>query len=429
MGYGAAGVDLFTGLLDTPGSYSGQGTKIPKVKSAEDGLEFTPMSKFTKTKVFEGSSASPATWYYEPYAMVPYWQKVAEGRLDGFGAIIVSDNLYVFGGRYYGQTTDLCNDCYRLNLTTEKWSKLALLPAPCYNIAGKMSQASHNNGKIYWGVTNNQDYKKLLVYDITSNNWTAYDLPTISGTWYTVACCACSDYLYIVIRTSSAPEYYFYSFDYTAHTFTPLTTPPGKPSCLGKISDEVYLVITDHSTYKYNKGTTNWDDTGQTGALTNPTGASNDEDENAMWVVEQSVTSHRVYRYTPGGGWVLQFTNTRITHPWGHCLIPSGYTTELAYFVFYYNGTEQGESFRGGAIARYESSAVWKLLSQTFNQGDLMIINEMKGVPVVCELNGVIKFIAEGLNTIYVIDIGTYLFSLSKKFDYSGVDIYRSVWG
>ncbi|MBA7541958.1 hypothetical protein ES705_34274 [subsurface metagenome] len=44
MGYGAAGVDLFTGLLDTPAAYTGQGTKIAKVKSAETGLEFTAFS-------------------------------------------------------------------------------------------------------------------------------------------------------------------------------------------------------------------------------------------------------------------------------------------------------------------------------------------------------------------------------------------------
>ncbi|MBA7647310.1 hypothetical protein ES703_55082 [subsurface metagenome] len=425
MGYGAAGVDTFTGLLDTPDSFAGQANKLTRVNAGQTALEFAAHSKFTKTKVFDGSEATPSTWYYQPWTMTPYWLNITDGRLSGFGAIIINDNLYVFGGRYGGGATEIQNGCYKFNLTTERWTKLANLPAAAYNIEEQTSQASYNNGKIYWGVTNNQDYKKLLEYTIASDSWAVYDLPAVAGTYGKVMCSACTDNLYVVIQASA---HYLYEFDYVGHGWTVKTAPPGQPRCLGKIGDEVYLVLFNGVTYKYNKAAPAWDDQSQDCPIS-AVGASYDEDELAMWVTEGNITGHKVYRYTPAGGWVLQFTNTRLNIEWAHCLIPREGTTKLAYFVFHFNGTEKGESFMGGAVSKYESSGAWKLLSQAFSQGDLMIINETQGVPVACELNGALRFIATGLNTICVIDTGTYLFSLSKNFDFAGVDIYRSVWG
>ena len=83
----------------------------------------------------------------------------------------------------------------------------------------------------------------------------------------------------------------------------------------------------------------------------------------------------------------------------------------------------------GGSIHEYTGTGIWELLTQHFDEGDLMIINVNSGVPVNVEANGALKFISTGMDTVYVIDTADYYFTLSKDYRFDGITIWRSVWG
>lgn len=430
MGYGAAGVDLFTGLLDTPGTYAGQAGKVYKVNPAEDALIPAAMSQFTLSQVFDGATASPSSTFFIPYTLVPYWAIAYDYTLMEYGAIIVNNNLYVFGGQRKADYSYF-NGCHRFNLTTQRWEKLANLPHPARASTPRCGNVSHNNGKIYWCAIANTSVNYLYEYTIATNVWAAYVIPTEAGSLSSLACCACTDYCYVHTKWTAN---YMYRFDYTIHSFTPRATPVGADQLAtwGKIGDEIYLCHNNGGalTSLYNKVGDNWADTGQN----HPTlighngGGSYVEDENALWGIQYNDPTFEVYRYTTAGGWVTLFTNTRNQREADSVLVPAGYTTNLAFFTWgkFKSGTSP---FAGGTIAKYSGSGAWTLYSGAFAQGDLIIFHESGGVPVHCEKDGVLLFVADGMSVFYVIEAGTYTFTLSKDYDFFGVDIYRSVWG
>ncbi|MBA7542654.1 hypothetical protein ES705_34978 [subsurface metagenome] len=426
MGYGAAGVDTFTGLLDTPASYAGEALKLYTVNALETGLESKVMSRFTLTQIFQGSGASPPTTFFVPYTLAPHWATDANHALKKYGSIIVNNNLYIFGG-YRASSYSPCVNCHKFNLTTQRWEKLADLPIASSSTGVRIGDTSHNNGKIYWIAQTNAATYKLFEYDILLDTWAQYTVP---GSPSDMACIACTDFCYIYLTGGV-----FYNYNYTTHAFTGLTgTGAQQLATWGKIGDEIYAAFSGGQTRLYDKALDTWSDLGQAHSLIGHNGgASNVEDENALWGMQANSQAFAVYRYTTAGGWVTIFTNTRAQREADSILVPAGYTTNLAFFTW---GTLSdnwptygADQFAGGTIAKYSGSGAWELYSGAFVQGDLIIFHEAGGVPVHCEKDGVLLFVADGMSVFYVVDAGTYTFTLSKDYHFYGVDIYRSVWG
>ncbi|MBA7522457.1 hypothetical protein ES705_14576 [subsurface metagenome] len=430
MGFSSLGVMEFLKLVDTPASFAGQGLKAVRIKATEDLLEFAAFSKFTLSQVFDGATATPSSTFFIPYTLVPYWAIAYDYTLQEYGAIIINNNLYVFGGQRKDDYS-FFNQCHRFNLTTQRWEKLANLPHPARGLSSRCGNVSHNNGKIYWCAIANTSVNYLYEYTIASDTWASYVIPTEAGSIASMVCCACTDYCYVHTKWSAN---YMYRFDYGVHDFTPRTTPVGASqlSTWGKIGDELYLCHNNGGalTSLYDKGANTWSNTGQD----HPTlighngGGSYVEDENALWAMQYNDTTFEVYRYTLAGGWITLFTNTRNQREADSVLVPAGYTTNLAFFTWGMFKTGS-QPFAGGTIAKYSGSGAWTLYSGTFAQGDLIIIHESGGIPVHIEKDGVLLVVCDGMNLYYVIEAGTYMFTLSKDYDFTGVGIYKSVWG
>lgn len=435
MGYGAAGVDLFTGLLDTPGSYVGAAAKIAKVKASLDGLEFAVISKFTTTKVFDGATASPPTIYFSPLTLCPhhaFYQQQEDG-IRAFGALVVGDYIYMFGGKSATGTAHYTNLHYRFNITTHLWEKRANVPVSG-NTKEWLPVTGHHDGKIYWACQSNSsgDYKKILEYTIATDTWAVVaDFPVqtdLDELW--MVCC--SDALYLH-QSSSDFGQRMDKMDYTTKAWTACAADwRSHNACV--IGDEIYAVnrIT-MDTYLYNKSPVDtWTDTGYDlpAAVGISSGCCYDEAEEEWWLRDSvALGSCPHWKFTPAAGWVLQFTGARHSYPWDWCLRRN--TDKKLYCLWGYCAVigGQNEPIASGSIQAYEPATVWELLTQTFNAGDLMILDIYSGVPVKVEKDGKLYIVSDGMSVVYVVDTGSYYFTLSKNFDMKGVDIYRSVWG
>lgn len=425
------GVTDFLGLTDTPGVYAGEAQRIASVNLAEDALEFRPHSKFTTTKVFDGATAAPPTIYLLPYTMIPYYD-LGYGqfnRLYGFLAAVQGGYIYVAGGYDgIGTTTDLH---FRFNLTTEKWERLADLPGHYRNFSTSFPVSGYHDGKLYYYAPYGPTNYQLLEYDIAANSWSVYDAPSCPGNADEAVLFAASDalYLYQTDRTEAA-FHTFDKWDYATHAWTNLTAPPANPCHTGGlIGDVIYIVERTGSrrTFKYDKAGDSWADQAQDCPTYLGVPAHYIEDQDEIWGATYSNPS-TVYKYTPAGGWVQQFTTARDTWPWDWILQPSG--KEGWYALHGRSGEGNGtEPVSGGAVQEYIDTGIWNLLKQHFDEGDLLIINETSGVPVHVEANGALKFIANGLQTVYIIETTDYVFTLDKDYRYDGLEIWRSVWG
>ena len=428
MGYGAAGVDVFTGLLDTPGSYAGQSGKLPFIKLTEEGLEFLDPDAFATTKVFDGSTASPPTIYSSPLTAIPYaFANGIRGVYENF-TLVVGDWLYSFGGMYL--TTAYTNKCYRFHLTAHYWEKLTSMPVNGHS-PYKCQCAGHHAGKIYCAVLfadANFD-AHVRSYDIANNSWADEGvfskLSAVSEMW--IACA--SDNLYLH-QSHATWGQRFDSMDYGTKAWTARTSLTARGKIASLIGDEIYAVDYSGATFKYNKPATDtWTDQAQ--ACPMPTGCGcNDETEAALWTSHPTAVPYTAYRYTTAGGWVTQYAESRQTRAPDTHLVAT--LTGKVYLVFGYSGSGQGtdsEWVAGGCIHYYEPSGVWKLLTQSFNISDLLSLYEDAGIPVVVEKDGKPLFIGSGMDTVYIVATGSYLFSLSQDFDKQSVQIWRAVWG
>ena len=427
------GVTSFLGLLDTPGSYSGVAGQIPRVRAAEDGLEFAPHSKFITTRVFDGATASPPTIWLSPFTMIPYWD-LGYGqyhRLYGFLSIVHDGYIYVAGGYDgIGTTTDLH---FRFNLATEKWERLADLPGDYRNFSTAFPVSGYHGGRIYYYAPYGPTNWRVLEYDITGNSWTwVGDAPDCPGNADEAVLYAAPDALYLYQTDRTEPAFSrFDRMDYATHVWTGLTKPPANPCHTGGlIGDEIYIVerAGDRRTFKYDKAGDSWTDQGQNCPTFLGAPGFYNEDQDAIWGAT-SPGPPAVYRYTPAGGWVHQFTAARDSMVWDWILRPSGKQGFFALYGLSGGGGGFTEPVSGGAIHEYTGTGIWELLTQHFDQGDLMIINVTTGVPVNVEANGALRFISTGMDTVYVIDSADYYFTLSKDYRFDGVEIYRSVWG
>ena len=425
------GVSNFLGLMDAPDSYAGHAQKQARVNLTENALEFVVGSKFTTTKVFDGATASPPTIYLLPYTMIPYYD-LGYGqfnRLYGFLAAVHDGYIYVAGG-YNGIGTST-NLHFRFNLTTEKWERLANLPGDYRNFSTSYPVSGYHDGKLYYYAPYGPSDWKLLAYDIDGNSWAVYTPPDCPGNPDEAVLFAASDALYLYQTDGTEPAFHtFDRMDYVTHAWTSLNAPPANPCHTGGvIDDELYIVerVGSRRTFKYDKVANSWADQVQNCPTFLGIPAHFIEDQDEIWGATYSLPSS-VYKYTPAGGWVQQFTTARNTWPWDWILKPSG----MAGWYALHGRSGEGngtEPVSGGAIQRYIDSGIWNLLKQHFEEGDLLIVNETSGVPVHIEANGALKFIANGLQTVYIIDTTDYVFTLDKDYRYDGLEIWRSVWG
>ena len=426
------GVTSFIELADTPVAYAGQAQRIAAVNLAEDALEFRPHSKFTTTKVFDGDTAVPPTIYFTPFGMIPYHDFSEEGKgVYEYGAIVVGDHMYVFGGQSPGGPSEYTNLHYRYNFNTGLWEKRASLPVNGHTdyfcpVVG------YRGGKIYWACAYNGPnyYKKILEYDPVPNTWMAIgDWPAI-GDFDELWMLAASDAIYLHQSDSSFGQR-FDKLDYATHVWTALTNMGQRSKVAGLISDQIYAVGIDGHTYKYDKVGNTWADQAQNcplGAAFN-VGACYDETQSAVWVRSATIGAAIHYKYTPAGGWVAQFTAARHSYPWDWLLVRTNDRFMYALWGYGHVIGGQNEKVASGAIQRYEPASVWELLTQAFNEGDLLIMNQPGKVPVNVEKDGILKFISQGMETVYIVETGNYYFTLSKDFSLRGVEIWRSVWG
>jgi len=428
------GATSFLALTDTPDDYAGAAQRQARVNLTEDALEFVVGSKFTTTKVFDGETASPPTINVSPLSMIPYTHFAGQSYgVAGFGAIVIGDYLYVFGGHNIPTVDQYTNKCYRLHLDSLVWERLSNMPNT-YSTTWKGNPVGYHNGKIYFltylsgpGVYN----YRVLSYEISTDNWTTESsLPSLSEA--TNLCCfACSDALYVY--QSKYVGHRFDKMDYATRVWTPLTALGSNPEDLvgGVVGDEIYLVAENYgNTQKYNKAGNSWTDTGHARpfSLVNGGGHNYIETQNCIWARSHEMNP-KYYRYTPVGGWVHQFTEGRDTYECGYILERS---STGQFYVLWSNGWNlhpDPENPWAGAILYCQPDGVWHLLTQEFNVGDLLILYENAGIPVKVELGGEPLFTGSGMDTVYIVKAGSYYFSLSKDFDMSSVKIYRSVWG
>ena len=419
-------------MTDTPSAYAGASQRQARVNLAEDALEFVVGSKFTTTRVFDGATASPPTIYLLPYTMIPYYD-LGYGqfnRLYGFLAAVHDGYIYVAGG-YDGIGTST-NLHFRFNLTTEKWERLANLPGDYRNFSTSFPVSGYHSGKLYYYAPYGPSNWQVLEYDIASNAWTWIGTaPNCPGNADEAVLFAASDALYLYQTDRTEPAFHtFDKMDYATHAWTNLTAPPANPCHTGGvIVNEIYIVERTGSrrTLAYNKAGDSWLFTIHNCPTFLGVPGFYNEDQDAIWGATYSKPSD-VYKYTPAGGWVHQFTTARDTWPWDWILQPSG--KQGWYALHGRSGEGNGtEPVSGGAIQEYIDTGIWNLLKQHFEEGDLLIVNETSGVPVHVEANGALKFIANGLQTVYIIDTTDYVFTLNKDYRYDGLEIWRSVWG
>ena len=428
------GVSDFLGLADTPVSYTGAAQKQARVNLAEDALEFIVGSKFTTTKLFDGASASPPTIYFTPLTLTPH--ATFAGATTGiyeFGAVVVGDYIYVFGGQSLNGGASYTNLHYRYNIATGLWEKRASVPTSAGGHTHyKNKCAGYYNGKIYFAcLFDGPNFeKKIIEYTIATDSWSAVaDFPAqsdIDELW--VVCCTDALYLH---QSGSSFGGRFDKMDYSTHAWTALANHAGdgRSQIAGIIADDIYAVRRDNlATYKYDKGLNSWADQAQACPLS-LSGACFVEDKDEIWIRSQTLAVSIHYKYTPAGGWVSQFTSARHCYPWDWILKRSADGKLYAIWGSAHSYGGQNEPVWGGAIQTYVPVGVWELLTQTFNEGDLLILYEEAGIPVNVEKNGQPLLVGTGMDTVYIVQTGSYYFTLSKDFSLKSVQIWRSVWG
>ena len=414
------GVTTFIGLTDTPASYAGQQTKVPKVKAAQDGLEFLAVG-FTGTTVFDGQTASPPTRYLTPLTTYPNRNPSGSGAaMQRSFAIAVNGEIYVGGGRY--ATVGIYNNqWWKYTIATGKWTRLANLPGNYGGTVNSRGHVGHHAGKIYIRAEylENNHTQHLLIYDIAGNSWSTL------ATWgalydhkYLMA--PCSDALYLSVDSD------FRKINYATLAITDLANMPADARVGGNIGDEIRYAGMDNKTYLYNKGADSWGDQDQPIVGQFYSGCWV-EDFDAFWAVGED--DHKFYKYTPAGGWVAQFTYGRNCRAPDYLFVFTGENIVYAYW-------DNPESYSGftdnvvsGTIQYYNpTTLLWELLAMTLNAGDFLVVDTGQS-PVYCELDGLYKFTATGLSTTFIMETGRYRFTMSKDYPFANTKIYRAVWG
>ncbi|MBA7546982.1 hypothetical protein ES705_39384 [subsurface metagenome] len=420
MGFASLGVKEFVKLSDTPAAYAGKALKPVQVNAGVTALEFTNWRKFTGTKIFDGQTASPPTRYLKPVTMYPNINPDGSGgALQRSFATIAAGEIYTGGGRY--TTLGVYNtQWWKYTIATGKWTRLANLPNNYGSSVNWRSNAGYFNGKIYLRAEylNNDYSRKLLIYDIAGDSWTSLETwGSMSTHNYILACC--TDSLYLAVDTD------FRKIDYTTLAITVLTALASDPLAGGVCGDDV-IAAHGNATYRYNKGTTAWDNMAQ--AYPNYIHGSGCfvEDGDALYYVNDDYDIFQ--KYTIAGGWVAQFTCGRATRMPDYLLQVSGEAKIYCYW-------DNPESYTAtdnvacGSIHVYDPDSLnWCLLATDLVAGDFIVV-DTGGVPILVEVNGMLKWTCTGLSTFFIMESGRYYFTLSKDYTMINTKIWKSVWG
>ncbi|MBA7669132.1 hypothetical protein ES703_77260 [subsurface metagenome] len=140
------------------------------------------------------------------------------------------------------------------------------------------------------------------------------------------------------------------------------------------------------------------------------------EDEDAIWVCNNTSW----YRSTGAAAFVEQLSSLGELIINGHGVLPSGSNN---WYVFY-GQLGVPTVLPDGCYGLIEMAGVWELASQAFIQGDDLIV-DAKGVSVHCSVGGELREIVDTYLAMVIIASETWDFTLSKDYDYHGVDIWR----
>lgn len=417
MGFSAeSGVKQFKKLVDTPNTYTAQKGKLAKVNTAETALVFSASPEQNATKFFDGLVNTPDAGYLLPWDMVIYrCSPEIECKLVSYFVASIGEYLYIGGGRWFTGAGYEVKYFYKYKPSTKEWTRLADLPV---GLSIKSSAACHDGVIYIYG----DNVSSLYAYTIATDTWTTYTGFGSYTTGYVIA--ALTDFLYVILDNATCQR-----FDYTLHTWEARAAPPGASYRGGEISDELYIVDynSPYKVYKHNKAGNTWDDQVQNAPF---------RMEKTCYIADVDGLWYRrfsgefpipIYKYTPGGGWAVQFNYPRLSDTWDNFVQLTGETDAYCFFGISGAGA-MGEDVGFGAIHKYVTTEIWDLCDQAFAVGDILII-DAGGVPVSVERNGVLQFITTEFRVIYIVEAGTYRFSLDKDYSYGGVKLWRGTWG
>ncbi len=430
MGFGApGGVKEFLKLEDTPTAYTDKAGNAPLVTVGEDALEFKPVDHYSFSSIFDGGVDSPATGYILPKGVMPYkvWDDTnKQYRLAEFFAVPVGEYIYFGGGECSGLVPrHFTKQFWRYKPATGEWTRLADLPQTAtfgYDSAG------YHDGKIYAHTAwYDEGYAgHLFIYTIATDSW--QDIAGFANAYLgaatNVVLAACSDYLYVLVRTGGT-AYSHQRFDYTAETWGGARATPAENCYLGGVIGDEFYIVADASpfrVYQHDKVADSWVDQAQNAPERLKYAGCNIEDADEWWrLLGTAGTTHLLYKYTPAGGWVLQKNLGVAPEYWEHFVQMVGETNG---WLFYGAGEAGGAAW--GDYSQYIDDGIWDLGSKAFVEGDMVVITP-KGVPVVCSIEGSMRFITSAHYASILTEAATWDFSLDKTYDYYGVKIWAGV--
>ena len=193
MGF-SGGVSTFTGLTDTPNTYAGQGGKLAKVKSGEDGMELGLLLTFADWY----SGGLPASYPWTLIGSIPF---TMTNDIPVFSPILKNED-----GEYYVYVGSLGDTLlWKYNLTTGHWLQLASAGS-ILSISVSSLAISPNDAKLA-ATSGTRD--RLQVYDIETDTWlTTAIAPNLDGETPDVLTCVWSDddTIWVFVRKMSNPK-------------------------------------------------------------------------------------------------------------------------------------------------------------------------------------------------------------------------------
>lgn len=415
------GATNFLSLTDTPAAYAAQAGKGAKVKAAEDGLEFGTVLH-TFTQIYDGET--PGEGYLNLLGMLPYAYAKGSTGVRSYFMAVHNGEVYVGGGDPTGMpvpTEHGCAHFWKYNLTTKVWTKLAPLPAQ----TAFWCRAAYYNNYIYTICSTDNDgatWERLFRYDIVNDSWTSYDGVPAQCSFSALICPTAAHLIVVAGFKDKLYEIEYASLD--TWNYKCAVTDPGTAQV---ITDEVYILAAGYANMqRYDEPTEALVDTG----IVKPANTWSEasvyvEDEDAIWCFTKSAgVNWKWYKSDGAGAFTLQLdygSENNTICMGGHGVQPSGWTD----WFLSYSGTGAPADLPNAAYAILEIAGVWELVSQAFQQGDFLVINP-DGAEVHASVSGKCKIIADAYLAYIVTAAETWDFTLSKDYDYLGVDIFRA---
>ena len=407
------GATAFLALTDTPDVFTGDTGKVAQVNVAEDALEFAA-KKLTYTQIYNG--AAPPSGNLKPLGSIPYrFEGGSTGQRQMFWATYNGD-IYVGGGNGFGDGTD-SKQFWKYNIATAKWTRLADLPGT----AAFYCRPAYYDDKIYAVCAYSDDLPGyfLFVYTISTDTWVAnVGVPASAHQ----NCYMCPTAAHLIIVSAGTDQLYEVEYaDLTTWVAKVATTGDARQAQV--IADVVYVIDNRNNMFYYDEPTEAWVDTTIAKPAFSAISRMWVEDTDAIWVINHQAGNPQLWMRSTGAlAFVeqLQFPDGEDCIQSGHAVLPTGGTD---WYVVYGVTTLQ-TILPDGCYGLIDSAGVWDLVSQAFVQGDDLIV-DAKGVPVHCSVGGELREIVDTYLAMVTIAAETWDFTLSKDYDYQGVDIWR----